>query len=292
MYAQSVKHWSDWVDVSPQNLEHIFEDEFQQGFSLHVTSDALGVFTFLLFHPELGSYEQSYNLDYKNVSNSKIFLHPTIQGTKIGRNISMRFIELDVALGIRSILFSAESTVGGYAWARMGYELDTSNSDKILEANILSRTLLLKLNSLKNVIPYQMYSEAQRLSQLKNADDLYHLTRTEGDLRSYLTSCDFEDGGALYTGIVEGAPNEKDGVSLAKKISGVISFCNARGKTLSIGKLQLVGEFWNARADYRNDVQVRRFSEYGGRYRNSVIQVDVPKKTVKPEVELRSFAFR
>lgn len=284
-HQASVNYWNDNIDYTPQQIEQIFKDQLDNGFELEITSDRLGEFLFLLSHPEHGRHKQNYNLNYNYVSQSDTRLEKSAQGTKIGRDITMRFIDLDVALGVRRILFSAELAVGGYAWAKMGYELDRGDSGKRLEIDFLSKILLSKLSVLKGVIPSAVSNFAKVYARLSNSDDLYELAQLGEDLSNCINMEDFEEGGFLLQSLKEKFSDEDSALRAADRMKKVVIFCQENSRPLTIGKLLLMGQSWRAVVDYNNDAQMERILKYGGESTFSQLQQIVQQPSLLKRVK-------
>lgn len=265
MHQKSVDYWNDWIDYSPQQIADIFSVQIQDGFEVFVVSPDKGKFIFCLSHNLYGTQEQRYNLNYNVVEYTDARMDEAIQGKRHGRDITMRFIDLDVALNVRRVLFSAELSVGGYAWARMGYELDNGDSNKRREIELLSDRLHWKMSAISSVLPEGLNKDVSNRILLINPDSLYHLTRIEDDLLPYFKVEDFEHSGFMYDALMANSPtNKKHTFELIAGMKAAVKFCQDNGRPLTYGKLGLAAEKWRAKVNYDNDVQMERILSYGG----------------------------
>lgn len=285
----TVDYWNNWIDYTPPQIAGLFSDQIRDGFQLQIISSELGKFIFSLKHDLYGTQEQRYNFNYNLVEYTDARMDEAIQGRRHGRDITMRFIDLDIALGVRRVLFSAELAVGGYAWARMGYELDKGDAIKIAEVGFLSKTLLSKLAALENVIPKNSFNHAKVYARCSNTDDLYHLTQIGDDLSGYINVEDFEDSGFLLQSLRAVFFDEDSALRAADRMKKVTKFCLDKGRPLTIGKLLLIGESWRGRVDYDNDVQMGRILKYGGE--SAFSQLQRIAQQPQPLAQTRRFAF-
>lgn len=260
-----IDYWNRWIGYNPKQLRDIFADEFAQGFSLKIYTPNFAKFMFSL-ERDGGEeyYRQGYDLLQHNIYMKGTRLYECNQSAGLGRAISMHFMDLDVALGIRRYQFTAEQEIGGYIWAKMGYYLDRSDGEKILEARQLSNTLLTKLQSLQGVLPQEVFNQAKTYAKLSNLDDLYYLANIGSHLTDLVTPDDFEKDGVIFSALCELTHSNGDALLMSQKMKKVVLSCAEKGLPLTIGKLLLMGEKWNAIAEYDNDAQMQRIIAYGG----------------------------
>ncbi|NCO03510.1 MAG: hypothetical protein GW903_04900 [Alphaproteobacteria bacterium] len=262
----SIAYWNKWIGFTPAQIASLFRVQFKEGFELAITSIRPGIFNFWLDHPQLGSHTQQYDILNNKVLLSDTLLKQGSQGAMTGRDITMRFIDLDVAFGVRRLKFSAERSVGGYAWAKMGYNLDMSEPEKVSDAKTLSYILTAKLNALEGYIPEDILEKALHFANLNAPDDLYHLANMDFDLTGRLGEQDLE---FIHNQMVEGLGHMfKDAAEMASKrlhtIREGMIFSKNNKKPYTLGKFLLLGESWDAVIDYDDDIQMSRIIKYGG----------------------------
>lgn len=275
--------WNEQIQYTPLELSKIFKQSASENLKLSVVLFCGSALRFVLRSPDKYCHhptehyvkQQVYYLsgENKSIGGSDISLDDEERGRGRGRRISTEFIELNVALGIEEFKCDAQRSVGGYAWAKMGYYFDKDSSRNSYIYR-LPHILDFKLELLKNYISQETYEEAKKYTRIENPDDLYHLTRLEEDLSGKITEAMLSEGADLYSAIQDAVKNSNiysHDFRLARRMVPVVKFCKENNKPLTIGKLLLTGKHWEARVDYRDDIQMQRISDYVGGFKYSKI---------------------
>jgi len=84
---------------------------------------------------KIGNFSRNLNLTTKSVENTHFELNPSEQGKGVGMDFYRTSEQAYVDAGFKDIKLFADMSVGGYAWARMGFDFDRKRykgSDAIL----------------------------------------------------------------------------------------------------------------------------------------------------------------
>jgi len=262
--ASIVSVWNEGVQYHPRTISGIFGVPLKQGFDLEISNTKETSLLFDLFSDgKEDKFARLYDVASKELKNYEVTLTSAQQGNGLGTSFSKLGMDLDIALGLHKKYFMASSDVGGYVWARVGMELDTRNLPANNEDHeYLSEVILEKLDVLKKHLPPELCNECCQLALLENSDDLCHLANMDFDLKNTFKSKDMP-------------------ARIQSNMDDLAKFCDDRGKSITLGKVLLLGEYWHGVVDYDNDVQMKRILSHLGELDHSVW---VPKNTGEIQV--------
>ncbi|MAZ76449.1 MAG: hypothetical protein CMH31_04015 [Micavibrio sp.] len=273
-HQASVNYWNDWIPYAPQEIAKIFEEECLDGFELHITPNTYGEFVFTLEQEGVGKRKQTYNFQYGFTKDSWTFFEENHRGGRIGRKMAMRFMELDVAFGIKKMKQDAGKLLGAYVWAAMGFNISKDNPKDVDLALLNSQMVLARLEGLRSFLPLTEFARAQIHAQGTNVDDMYHLAHRNFDLSSIDIDWDAVQLGVAKSLITSLAGLDREGAECiageeVDRMKPIISFSKAAGQAAKLGKIALVGRSWPSVVNYRDDQQMIRVQEYGGNFKTA-----------------------
>lgn len=277
----SVDNWNDYIPYYPQQIAEIFSDQLANGFVLKIEEKPHGVFAFTLDKEGVGKRSQTYHLGkYKSANDVKVNLAPSFRGAATGRNIAMRFIELDVAFGLKQASLDAGYEVGAHFWARMAYYVDRSDPESRDIALLNSQTIVARLQGLKPFIDDDsVFDEALKLSQSEQEDALHQLSQMNKDISG--STIDWEVVRKLSAEHLSQTLDDVDFETAVdileseiKAMQNVYSFNSSSGCAVRLSQMCLVGRNWPAIINYKDDVQLQRTQAYGGQYVHAVLKLN------------------
>lgn len=271
-----VQMWNDHIPYTPSEISLLFSDLYVTGLTLTLRCNQHNSIDFVFHCPQFDLDEdeknfgntsrtfqyQRYGLPTTDILESYTQIHPQHQGKGLGTVLNDRFTDLDIALGVRRISFTAGMDNGGHAWAKAGYYVDGLQS---VRTRSLSRQLETDLKCLSGILPVPLREAAQPLALIAQHDALFHLAHLDDDLTDLIQPEDLDLGADLYCGFFPHYSfHEKGGAQgAAQEMKKVVMFCRSRGKPLTLGKLLLNGKTWDAFANYDDPVQLQRMQENG-----------------------------